>query len=375
MPVVQGDYVDELVAMSAVATDDIWAAGVRFVTQHTNDEPTQALFEHWDGRQWTIVPSPDVGSDGAWLSAIDMTSPTDGWAVGRYAPVAPPSKGPLVEHWDGTRWSVVTGLPHVPGEPADAPLALFAVRAFSSTDVWVVGHYSPVESGESVSRDVFEHWDGHAWAVAPWPVFVTHGGGVVSRAIQGMSGRSSRDLWAAGGYLQGSGESGAAAGAVIEHWNGVSWSRVAPPDGPAPLTGLAEVSPNELWGLRGGDFNVAFGGYGGFSPPQILHWDGQSWSVSLELPAHGPSLNAIVAVDHRDAWAVGVRSGQPLIEHWNGKSWSVPPNANGHLPELSVFAHSPSVDTTEHGDVIVFSNEALQASPQNRLWFRCGGGA
>lgn len=374
MPVVEGDYVDELVAISALATDDVWAVGIRFVTQQTNDAPTQALFEHWDGRQWTIVPTAD-DKDGARLTAIAMDSSNDGWAVGKYPDWAQPSKGPLVEHWDGTRWSVAAGLPRARGEQASEPLSLFAVRAFSPTDVWVVGRYSPVEQGESVSRDVFEHWDGHAWAVVPWPVVLSHYVDVVSSAMQGVSGRSSTDLWAAGGYLSGSGERGAAAGAVIEHWNGASWRRVMPPDGPAPLTNLAEVSPHELWGLRGGDFDVAFGGYGGFSPPQILHWDGQNWSVALQLSGEDTKFVSIVALTRNDAWAVGTKSGQPLIEHWNGTSWSVPRNGNGHFAAPSLFAYPPSVDTTEPGDVVVLSSEPLQSSPQNRLWFRCGSGA
>src|SRR5207247_9782145 len=91
MPGVDGDYEDALVEVSANATDDIWAVGVRYVTQ-TNDEPTQALFEHWDGRHWSTVPGADVGEHGASLRAIAMDSPTDGWSVGHYPATAHPSK-------------------------------------------------------------------------------------------------------------------------------------------------------------------------------------------------------------------------------------------------------------------------------------------
>jgi hypothetical protein len=381
MPVVDGDSEDALVNVSAIATDDIWAVGVRYVTQ-TNDEPTQALFEHWDGRHWSIVPGADVGEDGARLSAIAMDSPTDGWAVGNYPATTNPSKGPLVEHWAGSRWSVVPAPPPARGETSSAPMGLVAVEAFAPTDVWVLGRYASIQAGRSVSRDVFEHWDGQSWTDVPWPFVATRVApanalNVASSAIEGISGRDSTDIWAAGGVIIGSGEQGAANGALVVHWDGRSWLPAVAPIGKAPLTNVAGVSRTDVWGLRGGDFDVAFGGYGGFSAPEILHWDGRSWTVRFRLPyrTDGAKLDSIVAIDRHDAWAVGTDSGQPLIEHWDGKRWSVPPSANGAFPSISEFAWAPSVVTTKGGDVIVFSNEPLPAMPQNRLWFRCAGGA
>ena len=38
----------------AIASDDIWASVSTHAGRHT-----QALFEHWDGNNWSIVPPAD----------------------------------------------------------------------------------------------------------------------------------------------------------------------------------------------------------------------------------------------------------------------------------------------------------------------------
>src|SRR5690348_5630714 len=50
---------------------------------------------------WNIVPSPNVGTT-SHLNSVSVISATDVWAVG-YS-----STGTLIEHWDGTSWSIVS---------------------------------------------------------------------------------------------------------------------------------------------------------------------------------------------------------------------------------------------------------------------------
>ena len=87
-----------LLAVTALATNNVWAAGVQ--------TGASTVIEHWDGRAWKIVTSPNTGTLSV-LNSISAISPTDIWAagcnncgdVGGGAPA-------LIEHWDGTSWSI-----------------------------------------------------------------------------------------------------------------------------------------------------------------------------------------------------------------------------------------------------------------------------
>ena len=119
------------------------------------------LVEHWDGRAWSVVSAPHVGS-GSELHAVAATGSDDVWAVG-YSnwPTAPFSRT-LVEHWDGTTWRIVTS-PN-PGAEVDS---LFAVTAIASDDAWVVGEQTDNQFVPPVT--LAEHWDGSEWTIVPTP--------------------------------------------------------------------------------------------------------------------------------------------------------------------------------------------------------------
>jgi hypothetical protein len=368
-PGVPGDHLDTLVAASAVTTDDIWAVGARYVTQDSAS-PTEALFEHWDGRKWTVAPGADLGGRAARLNAVAAIAPNDVWAVGRYEDHGQT----LIERWDGVRWSTVPGPAIAVGQPPNTGRSLDSIAVISATDIWILGHFIPGINvpgigGESVSRDVFEHWDGRRWTIVPSPQDESTTG---TSAMQDLSAVASNDVWAVGGRVNGFGEVGRAGGALVEHWDGRTWSGVTSPLGDAPLTQVGALNSRDAWALAGGDFTTV-GSYGGFGPLRVLHWDGHSWATSLHPPI-GDDINAITAVASTDVWAVGTRQGQPLIEHWDGKRWTVPGDSDGNFRPPSDYAPPPSITHTLMGDVVVFSAEPDPAGPpQNRLWFRCGG--
>src|SRR5262252_9918518 len=52
---------------------------------------------------WVVRPSPSKGS--ATLHAVAATSGTDVWAVGSYNSAG--AYKTLIEHWNGTRWTIV----------------------------------------------------------------------------------------------------------------------------------------------------------------------------------------------------------------------------------------------------------------------------
>jgi hypothetical protein len=85
------------------------------------------LVEHWDGSTWSVVPSPNPNPQGNnSLVAIAAVNGSDVWAVGLQL------KGPFTEHWDGSQWSIVA----TPSGVA----SLIGMTALGSGTVVVVGH-------------------------------------------------------------------------------------------------------------------------------------------------------------------------------------------------------------------------------------------
>ena len=101
---------DVFFSVKAISPDDVWAVGGR---EESANSAFQTLIEHWDGRSWRVVPSPDPGPNGDELFAITAANPDRAWAVGQAQDGAFPSRA-LVERWDGGRWTVAKG----PFDPA-----------------------------------------------------------------------------------------------------------------------------------------------------------------------------------------------------------------------------------------------------------------
>src|SRR5262249_17939227 len=92
------------------------------------------LIEQWNGTDWSIVtggPDPKVGE----LYAVSCTGVTDCVAVGRWD--LNNSAKTLVEHFDGTTWSDVAS-----PNPTATDLNLQAVSCTATDDCTAVGVYS-----------------------------------------------------------------------------------------------------------------------------------------------------------------------------------------------------------------------------------------
>src|SRR6266568_1987240 len=119
--------------------------------------------------QWSVVPSPN-GSSSSGLSAVAAVSANDVWAVGSSGSQMSGGQT-LIEHWNGTSWSVVTS----PG-PATGNNELFSVSAASASSIWTVGFLTNNTSGQTPNdQTLIEHWNGSSWSVVAtfglWPRF------------------------------------------------------------------------------------------------------------------------------------------------------------------------------------------------------------
>src|SRR5262249_3507158 len=124
----------------------------------------EPLIEHWDGASWRVVPSPAVGNAGGELLGVAARSANDAWAVGTSHTNLAQDQGqltqPLIMHWNGADWKVVSS-PTIADPPNSSPAfaVLDAVAALATNNVWAVGGNS---SGGS---SLVEHWNGARWSV------------------------------------------------------------------------------------------------------------------------------------------------------------------------------------------------------------------
>ena len=204
-----GGILDSVVALS---TNDVWAAG--FYTD-TTINAVKTLIEHWNGKVWSIVSTPNLTSYNI-LYSITSVSANNVWAVGSYTYPINGGSLALVEHWDGKVWSVVS----TPAVSSSNNVLLLSVSALSAHDVWAVGSYNT--SGYS-SNTLVEHWDGSQWSIMSGPTFKT------STTLSGVTTLSKNNVWAVGNSFDASNPNGVST-TLIEHWNGKAWNVVQSPN-------------------------------------------------------------------------------------------------------------------------------------------------
>jgi hypothetical protein len=182
-----------LFAVSADAMNDVWAVGF----QGPENDNSRTLVMHFDGTSWETVPSPSVGSGASQLNGVVALAPNDVWAVGFSTPVAPPQQAAtltLIEHWDGTSWTVVTS-PNVGPQSVFQSNRLQGIAAVSTNDIWAFGSYNQA-NGSGQQNTLLMNWNGTAWSLASSPSPVK--GGFVSDVLFAGVSPSPGNMWIVG---------------------------------------------------------------------------------------------------------------------------------------------------------------------------------
>ena len=93
--------------------------------------------ERWNGTSWSIVTSPNPsGTAESVLSSVSCPSTTSCFAVGSNLTTSHTKT--LVEHWNGTSWSIVTS----PNPSGATDSALSGVSCPTTTSCYAVGDWS-----------------------------------------------------------------------------------------------------------------------------------------------------------------------------------------------------------------------------------------
>jgi len=264
---------------------------------------------------WTKLATvnPLTGpSDWNLFNAVTRPATNDGWAGGYRINFPTPDRHKiLLEHWNGTSWSV-----QAPPKTLGPDTQIDGMASTATNDVWAVG-----TTGDLVDNayETFAmHWNGTSWKVVPTPAFPPADVGV----LQSVAARSATDAWASGGT---------AAGGLLEHWNGSTWSTVAGAPGSEYLSSVATGPNGVVWAV-GSSFDTNTGVTKTFAEHRV----NGSW---VRTPTPNPlntqdedvnELHSVTVISKTDAWAVGMVGNEdaaepyrPLILHWDGTAWHV----------------------------------------------------
>jgi len=209
VPAAYNSAISPFNGVTCASASDCWAVGYEEVTPNSNAQST--LIEHWDGTSWSIVTSLNSGTLVNILNGVTCASALDCWAVGDSSS----GTQTLIEQWDGTSWSIITS-----PSPGAAGNVLNSVTCASASDCWAVGDQS---SCGGCAQTLIEQWDGTSWSIVPSP------NTGVADLLYGVTCASASDCWAVGVYTSGA---SLLPLTLIEQWNGTSWSIVSSPNYP-----------------------------------------------------------------------------------------------------------------------------------------------
>jgi hypothetical protein len=205
-----------LKAMTATSATDIWAIGDLL---DNNLGLLYFLFEHYDGTSWKTTK---ILSGDAFLLGASADARHDVWAVGFNGPEND-SSAPLAMHFDGAKWKTAN-TPRV-GTGANQ---LNGVLALAPNDVWAVGFSTPVPPPtQAATLNLIEHFDGTSWSVVPCPN-VGPKSIYQSNRLFGLTANSAKDIWAFGSYFAADGSGHQMT--LLMHWDGTKWSLVRSPN-------------------------------------------------------------------------------------------------------------------------------------------------
>jgi len=146
-----------LYSVAAIATDDVWAVG------HSGqsilcDPDLQTVTLHWNGINWKVIPSPNVGTGGSVLTGVAALANNNVWAVG-FSGCEGVDSQTLTMKWNGTVWNVI------PSGNLSGWNTFNAIVAVPPKTLWAAGGHE--------GQPITELWTGSQWKVIPVPPVVS----------------------------------------------------------------------------------------------------------------------------------------------------------------------------------------------------------
>jgi hypothetical protein len=154
--------VNELIALGCGSATSCWAAGLSGVVDTRITYLNEIL--HWNGKSWARARTPQPGGTKSGAANILLgavcSAASDCWAVGDYAASGDAVRDQAL-HWNGRHWTLVP-TPSPAGTSAEDSNTLDSVRCVSGSDCWAVGGS---ETGGHSEIDQILHWNGKKWSI------------------------------------------------------------------------------------------------------------------------------------------------------------------------------------------------------------------
>jgi len=246
--------------IASVSPTSAWAVGI----QHF-DGFGQGVLLRWNGRAWQPESAPGLPETYTWNS-VDATSAHDVWAYGWS------TDHENLAHYDGKRW---TEMPLPAGWGYGSKLAAVPGR------VWLV-------SGSAINS-----YANGVWQTTPLPA---------GASMNAVEARTSDDAWVAGETLI----VGQPRRTLLLHWDGSSWTDLAPADSDVDITDVYQESARSVWATALTPFKAGEV----TQRSKVLHWDGSSWTDvtgPVDGPVDGLRANAVTGDGKGTVWISGGR--------------------------------------------------------------------
>lgn len=327
----------------------VWTNGGDVFT--VGDDPSETLAQR-NGGTWAEVSITDSGSSAPTFTGVWGSADSDVWITGGYF-----ANG--LQHWDGMSWTLASA----PGD--SAAYGSTFVTGTSSTDVWFFGGQNGGARFDGTSwHDLTElqfwyptggwvHPSGAGWVVGGAGVIgqkttPTGAFSFVSGVADGVYGGLSSlaviaddDVWAVGRF-------------VTTHWNGTSWTDVAPANSNEEFTSVWASGPNDVWAVA----------WGYPSPNNLQHWDGTKWNL-VDNPGDS-DLNAVWGTGPDDIW-VASEGGTSAGMHWDGMAWSTANPAPGAIHAFDGTGPNDVWAVGEGGRIVHWNGTAWTAQTSGTM--------
>ena len=197
-PDLSSEY-SRLSSITAISANDVWAVGYYYAP---GVGPSSALALHWNGSQWTVAATPaPEGYTSYNLLSVSALASNDVWAVGSRTDFA--TLKPMAMHWDGSTWQLSDVPDPIPNSSFDSILT--GVVVITPDNIWAVG-YQVIMNLQATRTTLLVHWDGTEWS-SPWEptepgsTYPTgHPRVGASSYLMGVTARAQNDIWAVGYY-------------------------------------------------------------------------------------------------------------------------------------------------------------------------------
>jgi hypothetical protein len=282
---------NDLWSISGNSPKDIWAVGSDLPTP--NSTIVQTLAEHYNGKTWKIVKTPDTGTEANSLYGITVLKDGTAWATGIFTQGSGHTSHALAMHWNGHHWKIVPVVN--PGRDDDI---LYSAASVNDREVFAAGTY---EDNSGFFHPLLERWNGKRWTRAVISGLKAHTRGILTEVSADGHG-----VWATGQVVAGRSDR-----QVLLHLVGGRWTVASGHTVTTPTGRTADAFPLTVAGSAAGPWVAGNDRAGHFGYQTLVESPVGASGKLHELKTPNPTaqdnyVQAIAPVDGgTHAWAVG----------------------------------------------------------------------